>query len=68
MKGEMPAIWCDAEDGLCTEWQVDYYEMTASNWRELMDGWTYDPYKPEVDIFCPNHKPLGQVSTEGEER
>lgn len=30
MRGNTPTIHCDAEDGLCGNWDVDYYEATAS--------------------------------------
>jgi hypothetical protein len=54
MKGTAPIITCDDEDG-CTEWDIDYYEMGASNWRELMPGWQYNPYGSGEGIYCREH-------------
>lgn len=55
MRGTFPIITCDAEDG-CSEWTLDWYEATASNWRELMaKGWVYDPYHPDAPQLCPEH-------------
>jgi hypothetical protein len=30
MRGSTPTIHCDAEDGFCGTWDIDYYEATAS--------------------------------------
>lgn len=54
MKASAPIVTCDDESG-CTEWEIDYYEMTAMNWRELMGDWKYNPYDPAADIYCPYH-------------
>jgi hypothetical protein len=54
MKGTVPIITCDSEYG-CTEWSIDYYEMTASNWRSLMSDWKYDPHNQDADMYCPEH-------------
>lgn len=55
MKATAPIITCDSEDG-CAEWEMDWYEMTASNWHELMGEWKYDPYgDPNAYILCPYH-------------
>lgn len=57
MRGRMPAIFCDAEEG-CTEWTIDWYVGTADNWRELMSGWMYDPYQAPDVALCPDHAPV----------
>lgn len=31
MRGKTPTIHCDGEDGFCGNWDVDYYEATASS-------------------------------------
>lgn len=31
MRGRTPTLHCDAEDGFCGMWDVDYYEATASS-------------------------------------
>jgi hypothetical protein len=55
MKGSVPTIHCDDESG-CTEWTLDYYEMTCDNWRSLMDkGWQFDPYDRNLPHLCPDH-------------
>lgn len=54
MKGTVPIVTCDHEDG-CDEWMIDNWEMGVSNWRDLMPGWTYDPYKDNDDALCPEH-------------
>lgn len=60
MKATAPIITCDDESG-CTEWEIDYYEMTAMNWRELMGEWKYNPYDSTADIYCPYHaKEVGE--------
>lgn len=54
MKGTVPIITCDDEYG-CDEWELDHFEMGVMNWRELMQGWKYDPYNSGDDMFCPEH-------------
>lgn len=51
-RSTVDAMFCDAEDG-CTEWAVDYYTSLASNWRDLLAGWHYDPRTGVA--YCPNH-------------
>lgn len=53
MRTTYPVVMCDADD--CTEWIVDYYTGTASNWRELMHGWHYEPTSHDDRQFCPHH-------------
>lgn len=60
MRSTMPAMFCDSEDG-CDEWHIDWYEGTASNWRDLLDGWQYDPRTGAA--FCPEHTTT--ATTEG---
>lgn len=54
--GTVPIQMCDHENG-CTEWMVDHYETGATNWRDLLGGWAFDPYKPRDAFlaFCPKH-------------
>jgi len=59
MKGTMPIVTCDDEYG-CDEWEVDYHQICATNWRELMEGWQYNPYDSAADIFCPEHAKAAQ--------
>lgn len=55
MKGTFPIITCDSEDG-CDQWTLDWYEGSASNWRELMQGWHYNPHDWQHDEqLCPRH-------------
>lgn len=54
MRGTMPIITCDDENG-CDEWEIDDYTIGAMNWRELLAGWQYNPYESGADIFCPKH-------------
>lgn len=58
MRGTAPIITCDHEDG-CPEWTVDWYEALASNWRELMPGWQYEPRRDTVPHLCPEHASTG---------
>ena len=50
--GTIPIQTCDHEDG-CDEWTIDYYELTASNWRELTPGWVFE--RPSDKALCPTH-------------
>lgn len=54
MKGTVPIVTCDHEDG-CDEWMLDHYEMCVDNWKDFLDGWAYDPYRYRDDAFCPEH-------------
>lgn len=54
MRGTVPTLHCDHEDG-CTEWTVDWYTLTADNWRDLMRGWKYDPYGDGDSALCSKH-------------
>jgi hypothetical protein len=53
MRGTIPIRTCDSEDG-CDRWTVDHYAMDVTNWRDLLDGWAFDPRADES--FCPDHK------------
>lgn len=55
MRGTIPIITCDSEDG-CDSWVVDNYELGVKEWREIMRGWAYDPYKDRDSAYCPEHK------------
>lgn len=61
MRGRTPTLHCDAEDGFCGSWDVDYYEATVSSINgvpvtdtERAPGWTSTK---EGEDFCPEHKP-----------
>jgi hypothetical protein len=54
VKSTIPTLHCDHESG-CPEWTPDWYELTCSNWRDLLDGWDYDPYRDPDASFCPEH-------------
>lgn len=58
MRGETPTIHCDAEDGYCGAWDVDYYESSADavngirvTAKERSPGW----YSTDMEDFCPDH-------------
>lgn len=62
MRGRTPTLHCDAEDGLCGTWDVDYYEATASSVNgvtitetERAPGWV----STKLEDFCPEHAPDG---------
>lgn len=55
MRGTIPILTCDHEDG-CDRWVIDNYELGAKEWREVMRGWTYDPYADRDASICPEHK------------
>jgi hypothetical protein len=55
MRGTVPIITCDSEYG-CDNWVIDNYELGAKEWREIMRGWTYEPYKDRDAALCPEHK------------
>lgn len=57
MRGTTPTVHCDAEDGLCGSWDVDYYEATASTVNgvritetERAPGWVNGD-----EDYCPEH-------------
>lgn len=52
-RGTTPTIHCDAEDGLCGEWDADSYEMGAS---------TIDGFR-----LTRSHRALGWFSTDDED-
>ncbi len=55
--GTIPIQTCDGDDALCCdEWMIDHYETGASNWRELLDGWVFDPHSDRA--YCPAHAAL----------
>jgi hypothetical protein len=58
MRGSTPTLHCDAEDGFCGSWDVDYYEATTSTVGGVRitedrraPGWVNTP---ESDL-CPQH-------------
>ena len=58
MRASIPAIYCDY-DGLCDEWEVDYYKSCAYSVgsiriteTERAPGWLSD----RLNDYCPNHK------------
>jgi len=55
MKGTLPILMCDHEDG-CEEWLIDNYQMGVTNWRTFAGSWDYDPHKDPDRAFCPKHK------------
>lgn len=59
-------LYCDAEDGFCGAWDLDYYEATVSSVNDVpvtaeqrAPGWT----STNLDDFCPEHKPLSSPGT-----
>ncbi len=59
MRDLTPTLHCDAEDGYCGTWDVDYYEATASAVGDVKiteakraPGWTVTP---EGHDHCPKH-------------
>jgi hypothetical protein len=58
MRGQTPTLHCDAYDGCCGNWDVDYYQATASTvngvritQQERAPGW-----KNSADEdLCPDH-------------
>ena len=56
MRGTIPIVTCDHEDG-CDEWMIDHYSMDVSNWRDFLNGWKYDPWTYDDDALCPEHIP-----------
>lgn len=58
MRGRAPLIYCDAEDGFCGAWDMDYYESTVSAVNDVpitsehrAPGWV----STKFDDFCPEH-------------
>lgn len=58
MRGRTPTLHCDAEDGDCEMWDVDYYEATVSaidgvpiTAKNRAPGWV----STQLDDFCPGH-------------
>lgn len=61
MQGRAPVIYCDAEQGFCGSWDMDYYAATISavndvpiTMTERAPGWTTN----DDGDFCPEHKPV----------
>jgi hypothetical protein len=59
-RSDMPALFCDADDG-CDDWAVDFYAATASSVGGVKitaaaraPGWTSTP---DGDL-CPAHSPV----------
>lgn len=58
MRGSTPTLHCDANEGFCGTWDVDYYEATAStvNGVKITDkkrapGWV----STKTSDYCPEH-------------
>ena len=58
MRSSTPTLHCDAEDGFCGAWDVDYDRATVSavNGIQITDeerapGWT----TADGEDFCPEH-------------
>lgn len=62
MKGTIPVIYCDHEDG-CGDWIIDHHAMDVSNWRDFLNGWAYDPAKPD-EALCRFHSPAAVAARE----
>lgn len=54
MRGTIPILTCDSEYG-CDAWTVDQYELGVKEWKHIMRGWAYDPYKDRDAAFCFEH-------------
>lgn len=59
MRGRTPVLYCDAEDGFCGTWDLDYYAGTVSavndvpiTSTERAPGWTVTP---DDEDLCPEH-------------
>lgn len=70
MRGRTPTLHCDAEDGFCGTWDVDYYEATVSavNGVEISSehrapGWSHTS---GGDDLCPAHT-TAALSERGEQ-
>jgi hypothetical protein len=55
MRGTLPILTCDSEDG-CDMYVTNQYELGVKEWRDIMRGWAYDPYKDRDASLCPVHK------------
>lgn len=55
MRGTVPILTCDSEDG-CDQWVTDVYALGVMEWKEIMRGWAYNPYKDPDSAYCPEHK------------
>lgn len=62
MRGRTPTLHCDAEDGLCGTWDVDYYEETVSTVNGVQvteeqraPGW----HNTKLTDLCPEHAKEG---------
>ena len=60
MRSSTPTLHCDARDGFCAAWDVDYYEATASTVNgvritreQRAPGWT----STDAEDLCPEHAP-----------
>lgn len=59
-KGTVPIISCDADDGMCGTWTVDYYEQLVESVNGIRVtptpiGWSGKPGTDEH--LCPEHSP-----------
>lgn len=65
MRGEVAALFCDAEDGECGNWTTDAYEGLVSDVNgvrvtetERWPGWC----STDDQDFCPEHAAVARVS------
>ena len=70
MRGQTPTLHCDAEDGFCGTWDVDYYAATVSTVNgvpiteaERAPGWTVTDGGEDR---CPGHRVLPPAEKGGE--
>lgn len=63
MRADAALLYCDAEEGFCGAWDLDYYAQTATTvgdvritLQERAPGWT----SVGDEDFCPEHKPERQ--------
>lgn len=62
MRGTTPTLHCDAEDGDCGSWDVDYYAATVSKVNDVVitdteraPGWVSD----RMNDYCSEHATAG---------
>ena len=60
MRGTVPTINCDGEDGYCGAWDIDNYEASVTavsdhriTYYERAPGW----FSNHVYDYCPTHRP-----------
>ncbi len=60
MRGTVPSIHCDGDDGYCDDWEVDAYAANVSSINghpvtseHLALGWV----STKLEDYCPEHPP-----------